>query len=95
VKLADVAVVPAAFTAFVDVNTTGPAQVVSDGPYTLNVTVPVGVAAPAGGAANVAVSWNEDPSVNVAGATCVVTGSGAFVTTTASAGSLHADDADE
>jgi hypothetical protein len=91
VKVPDVAVVPAAFTGLVEVNTGAPAHAGSAGPYTLNVTVPVGVGAPAGLVPSVAVSWKDDPSASVAGETCVVTGSGALFTTTASAGSAQAD----
>jgi hypothetical protein len=54
----DTAEVPAAFNAFVEVNTTGPAHPESPGPYTSNVTLPVGTGAPAGGDVNVATSEN-------------------------------------
>ncbi len=54
------------------------------------MTLPVGVAAPAGGAPRVAVSWNDAPNVIVAGDTCVVTANVASPTVTDSPASPQA-----
>jgi hypothetical protein len=82
VNRSDTAAVPAAFKGFDELNTGTPTPHVCPGPYTSNVTDPVGVGEPAGAGLKVAVSRNGVPIGTDAGATCVVNakGPGAIVT---------------
>jgi hypothetical protein len=82
----EVAVVPATFSEFVEVNSTAPVHVASAGPNTSNRTIPVGAAEPAGTGPKVAVSEIIPPAAADA---AVTIGIGAGVTAAASPGSLH------
>jgi hypothetical protein len=87
VKLAETAVVPAALTGLVDVNSGTPVHVPFE--KTVNVTAPVGTGTPTAGV-SVAVSWNEEPRVIAAAETRATIGVGVLLTTTFSFASPHA-----
>jgi hypothetical protein len=80
-KAPETAVDPEPPSGLVEMNTGDPAQFVSPGAYTTNVTLPVGATAPPGGD-SVAVSWKELPRVTELGETTeliVTAGSGLTV----------------